>query len=85
MEAAAEKLVGEHDYRNLCKMDVGNGVINYKRKILKTSIVTLDPVMEGWVARKSFQYMCAAFQRWLALLELVLQKVQNNEVIECKV
>ena len=29
---AASKLIGEHDFRNLCKMDVGNGVVNFKRE-----------------------------------------------------
>ncbi|RUS72416.1 hypothetical protein EGW08_019821, partial [Elysia chlorotica] len=42
MKDAAQKLVGEHDYRNFCKMDVGNGVVNFTRKIFKTDITVLD-------------------------------------------
>ncbi|XP_075229611.1 tRNA pseudouridine(38/39) synthase isoform X2 [Lycorma delicatula] len=38
MEEAASKMVGEHDFRNLCKMDVGNGIINFVRKILSACI-----------------------------------------------
>ncbi|KFM71666.1 tRNA pseudouridine(38/39) synthase, partial [Stegodyphus mimosarum] len=38
MREAAQKLVGEHDFRNFCKMDVGNGVINYKRRIFSVDI-----------------------------------------------
>ncbi len=38
MHEAAQKLHGEHDYRNLCKMDVANGVTNFTRKILDTRI-----------------------------------------------
>uniref|UniRef100_A0A023GBR4 Putative pseudouridylate synthase n=1 Tax=Amblyomma triste TaxID=251400 RepID=A0A023GBR4_AMBTT len=38
MREAAALLVGEHDFRNLCKMDVANGVTNYKRCILQTDI-----------------------------------------------
>jgi tRNA U38,U39,U40 pseudouridine synthase TruA len=30
---AGAYLVGEHDFRNFCKMDVGNGVVNYHRRI----------------------------------------------------
>ena len=26
-------LIGEHDFRNFCKMDVGNGVVSYHRRI----------------------------------------------------
>ncbi|CAG0894946.1 unnamed protein product, partial [Darwinula stevensoni] len=39
IEEAALSLIGEHDFRNLCKMDVNNGVLTYTRKI---SSVTLD-------------------------------------------
>jgi len=33
MLEAASALIGEHDFRNLCKMDVGNGVVTYRRHI----------------------------------------------------
>jgi tRNA pseudouridine38/39 synthase len=33
MQEACKHLVGSHDFRNLCKMDVGNGVVNYIRRL----------------------------------------------------
>uniref|UniRef100_A0A0B6ZIY1 tRNA pseudouridine synthase n=2 Tax=Arion vulgaris TaxID=1028688 RepID=A0A0B6ZIY1_9EUPU len=48
MNEAATKLIGEHDFRNLCKMDVGNGVINFTRKILRADIVVLSQVENGY-------------------------------------
>ena len=39
MREAAHSLIGEHDFRNLCKMDVNNGVVTFTRKI---SSVTLE-------------------------------------------
>ncbi|KFB36293.1 AGAP010807-PA-like protein [Anopheles sinensis] len=33
MEEAARHMLGSHDFRNLCKMDVGNGVVNFVRSI----------------------------------------------------
>jgi len=33
MQEGATLLIGEHDFRNFCKMDVGNGVVEYKRRI----------------------------------------------------
>jgi tRNA pseudouridine38/39 synthase len=42
MLEAAQKLVGEHDYRNFCKMDVGNGVVTFVRRIEKVSLNILD-------------------------------------------
>lgn len=47
MSEAADKLVGEHDFRNLCKMDVGNGVTSFKRRILQTEVIVLDSTENG--------------------------------------
>ena len=33
LNEAGQNLLGEHDYRNFCKMDVANGVVNYTRRI----------------------------------------------------
>lgn len=33
MMDAGRALIGEHDFRNLCKMDVGNGVVAFRRHI----------------------------------------------------
>uniref|UniRef100_A0A182JRV9 tRNA pseudouridine synthase n=1 Tax=Anopheles christyi TaxID=43041 RepID=A0A182JRV9_9DIPT len=38
MEESASYLVGAHDFRNLCKMDVGNGVVSFMRSIDEISI-----------------------------------------------
>lgn len=37
MREAAEHFVGEHDFRNFCKMDVEN-VTNFRRKVLSVSV-----------------------------------------------
>lgn len=39
MQAACTHLVGSHDFRNLCKMDVGNGVVAFEREIKNARIV----------------------------------------------
>lgn len=31
-------LIGSHDFRNLCKMDVGNGVVSFQRTIINAAI-----------------------------------------------
>jgi tRNA pseudouridine38/39 synthase len=38
MRSAAQQLIGEHDFRNLCKMDVANGVVSYRRRIIAASL-----------------------------------------------
>ncbi|CAD6208501.1 GSCOCG00010501001-RA-CDS, partial [Cotesia congregata] len=39
MNKAAEYLVGLHDFRNVCKMDVANGVVTFERTIIDAKIV----------------------------------------------
>ena len=51
MNEAAQYLVGCHDYRNFCKMDVGNGVVNFCRRILSVNICEVgDDLEEGTAA-----------------------------------
>lgn len=38
MNEAALMLVGTHDFRNLCKMNVANGVVNFKRTVTNASV-----------------------------------------------
>ncbi|CAG2101713.1 unnamed protein product [Medioppia subpectinata] len=38
MRIGCNYLLGEHDFRNFCKMDVNNGVINYRRNILSIDL-----------------------------------------------
>lgn len=41
METAGKKFIGEHDFRNFCKMDAAN-VHNYKRHIRSFEIATCN-------------------------------------------
>lgn len=43
MQLACTYLVGAHDFRNLCKMDVGNGVVTFERQIYVARIVLSKP------------------------------------------
>ncbi|XP_053551287.1 LOW QUALITY PROTEIN: tRNA pseudouridine(38/39) synthase [Bombina bombina] len=38
MDCAARLLEGTHDFRNLCKMDVANGVLNFTRTVLSACV-----------------------------------------------
>lgn len=38
MNEACQHLIGQHDFRNLCKMDINNGVINYIRNVFSASV-----------------------------------------------
>ncbi|RZF35366.1 hypothetical protein LSTR_LSTR014492, partial [Laodelphax striatellus] len=45
MNKALPDLVGSHDFRNLCKMDIGNGVVKFVRTIIDVKLTKLfsDP------------------------------------------
>ncbi|GFO26242.1 tRNA pseudouridine synthase [Plakobranchus ocellatus] len=86
MRNAAQKLIGEHDFRNLCKMDIGNGVVNFTRKIFKADITALDNVTDGYsmceltVVGQAFlwhQIRCI-----VAVLFLIGQGKEDEEVID---
>lgn len=38
MDKAVKYTIGEHDFRNICKMDVANGVVNYARKVIDAKV-----------------------------------------------
>nr|CAG4644054.1 EOG090X083V [Lepidurus arcticus] len=42
MQEAGRFLIGEHDFRNFCKMDVGNGVVTYFRNVFELNIRIQD-------------------------------------------
>ena len=42
MRNAAMRLVGEHDFRNLCKLDATKQITSFKRKILRADISSVD-------------------------------------------
>ena len=39
---AGQRLLGSHDFRNFCKMDVANGVVNYIRLIVADEVDFVD-------------------------------------------
>ena len=49
MNEAGKRLSGEHDFRNFCKMDVNNGVVNYMRRITEVK-AELSPPGSGSAA-----------------------------------
>lgn len=42
MKIGTSYLVGQHDYRNLCKMDVANGVVVFEREIREAAIYLVN-------------------------------------------
>jgi len=38
MQSAGQRMIGEHDFRNFCKMDVNNGVVKFMRRVDSISV-----------------------------------------------
>ena len=47
IQAAGQRLLGTHDFRNLCKMDVNNGVVTFVRTIDNVTVQVTDRVHDG--------------------------------------
>lgn len=61
MNEAGARLLGEHDFRNFCKMDVNNGVVNYMRRITEVKAETTElspPRVSGSAAAPDPYTMC---------------------------
>ncbi|KAF9478593.1 pseudouridine synthase [Pholiota conissans] len=61
MQAAAERLLGEHDFQNLCKVDAQKQITSFKRKILRASITPLDADEGGAEGMYVFDLVGTAF------------------------
>ncbi|XP_033642150.1 tRNA pseudouridine(38/39) synthase-like [Asterias rubens] len=86
MRNSAQKYVGDHDFRNFCKMDVGNGVVNFWRTILSIDIQELDSRDDGYqmyeltVTGQAFLYH--QVRCMVAILLLIGQHKEQPEIID---
>lgn len=80
MQDAADRLVGEHDFRNLCKMDASKQISNFNRRILHAKI---SPLQNGLYV---FDLMGTAFlynqvRHIVAILFLIGSGVEPPELV----
>ncbi|XP_041035944.1 tRNA pseudouridine(38/39) synthase [Carcharodon carcharias] len=68
MDAAARRFEGTHDFRNLCKMDVANGVVNFRRTVLLARVGRVPGESEEEQGVSSPYGMCQFEVRGLAFL-----------------
>ncbi|KIM41961.1 hypothetical protein M413DRAFT_33262, partial [Hebeloma cylindrosporum] len=61
MQAAADRMVGEHDFRNLCKLDAQKQITSFRRKILRASISPLEEDDRGTGQMHVFDLVGSAF------------------------
>ncbi|CAN6479220.1 unnamed protein product [Victoria cruziana] len=85
MEVGGRKLVGEHDFRNFCKMDALN-VHNYRRRILSFEIVPCNKRFydnELWAIQiKGTAFLWHQVRCIVAVLFMIGQGLESPSVID---
>lgn len=90
MQSACDYLVGPHDFRNLCKMDVGNGVVTFERELkvarispaLGTSDINSDnPYNMFYLELTGKAFLWHQVRCIVAILLLVGQRNEKPEII----
>ncbi|XP_044749465.1 tRNA pseudouridine(38/39) synthase isoform X2 [Coccinella septempunctata] len=88
MRKASAYCLGTHDFRNLCKMDVGNGVVEFERTIVE---VIIEPVLPNQsldeysmfvLTIKSGGFLWHQIRCMLGILFLVGQNKEPPEIIQ---
>nr|SVE77673.1 EOG090X083V [Daphnia lumholtzi] len=86
MRLAAQYLIGEHDFRNFCKMDVGNGVIKFHRRIMDIKIEAIDKLADSYsmirLELKGQAFLWHQVRCIVAILFLVGQGKEEAKIIQ---
>ncbi|KAF8026714.1 hypothetical protein BT93_F3250 [Corymbia citriodora subsp. variegata] len=85
MESAGQKFVGDHDFRNFCKMDAFN-VHNYKRHITSFELSPCDKRLESnelWCFKiKGSAFLWHQVRCMIAVMFMVGQGLESPNVID---
>ncbi|KAG8097343.1 hypothetical protein GUJ93_ZPchr0013g34760 [Zizania palustris] len=85
MQKAASKFIGEHDYRNFCKMDAAN-VSNYRRQITDLNISAYDQRTnydELWaITIKGSAFLWHQVRCMVAVLFLIGQGLESPCIVD---
>ncbi|XP_063696609.1 tRNA pseudouridine(38/39) synthase [Culicoides brevitarsis] len=85
MQEASQLLVGCHDFRNFCKMDVANGVTMFIRNILSVNIVPMNEEESSYqmffieIVGQAFLYH--QIRNIMTILFLIGQHLEEPEII----
>ena len=89
MNHAAQKFVGQHDFRNFCKMDVASGIVTFERSLLSFTVrkINSDPQSSDGFDMCEMTICGSAFlwhqvRCMVAVLLMIGQNLENTEVID---
>ncbi|KAG7694410.1 hypothetical protein KL930_003729 [Ogataea haglerorum] len=82
MQKAASYFVGEHDFRNFCKVDGSKQIVNYRRKIISSSIERTDLGPNTYVFNlKGSAFLWHQVRSMMSILILVGQELEEPEIV----
>ena len=87
MRKAAGYLLGDHDFRNFCKLDVQKQLINFSRRIAKAEIVPYEGLPANKESKMWMLELHGTAFLWhqvrcmMAILFLVGQKLEEPEIV----
>lgn len=87
MTEACRHLVGIHDFRNLCKMDVANGVVLFTREIKRANICLASKSLDDPAYDMLYFEIVGKAYLWhqirciMAILLLVGQELEKPQVV----
>lgn len=84
MGLAAKSFLGEHDFRNFCKVDGSKQITNFKRLVLEASIMRVETGEETDLYcfdLKGTAFLWHQVRSMVAILFLVGQKFEKPEVV----
>jgi tRNA pseudouridine38/39 synthase len=86
MREAAQKLVGEHDFRNFCRMDIKGGVTNFRRRILSVDINQVtdsdSPYQQCEITIVGLAFLWHQVRCIVTILFLIGNGLERSEVID---
>ncbi|CAI8040965.1 tRNA pseudouridine(38/39) synthase [Geodia barretti] len=86
MREAAQKLVGEHDFRNFCRMDISGGVTNFRRRILSIDVNELSdgdsPYQQCEITIVGLAFLWHQVRCMVAILFLIGHGLEKPEIID---
>ncbi|XP_011154690.1 tRNA pseudouridine(38/39) synthase isoform X2 [Harpegnathos saltator] len=81
MDKAVKYVIGEFDFRNICKMDVANGVTNFKRKVIDAKISMNNQAVDKSTEITSQAFLWHQIRCLMGILLLVGKKREEPEII----
>lgn len=89
MNHAAQKFVGQHDFRNFCKMDVASGIVTFERNLLSFTVRKINSDSQSSDGFDMCEMIiCGSAFLWhqvrcmVAVLLMIGQNLENTEVID---